>query len=236
MDTSKPILGAPGSAKVTDTILGLHQVIKGALPLTIHLLRNGYLGEAFAIGDSNTVSKLVNTQTLRAEYVELPSTVKDRWTTLDGLQKILNVYRDKESRHKPVMIEGRYLALIYKGPDLTFRIFGDIDELPEHLDKQYVEPLSLIELLYLSGYREWNKLKVIVTRYPITGMGSTYPSDLYTKTTIVGERRYELGPDWVSLGEDYLAAEFPTKKPLAFIDSQIVSPVRIDGKVGLNAD
>jgi len=236
MDTSKPILGAKGSPKSTDTILGLHQVIKGALPLTIHLLRNSYLGEAFAIGDSNTVSKLVNMQTLRSEYVEVSSTIKDRWTTLDGLQKILNVYREKESRHKPVIIENRYLALIYKGPDLTFRIFGDIDELPEHLDKQYVEPLSLIELLYLSGYREWNKLKVVITRYPITGMGSTYPSDLYTKTTIVGEQRQELGPDWLPLGEDFVASEFPTKLPLAYIDSMIVSPVRIDSKLGLNAD
>jgi hypothetical protein len=236
MDTSKPVLGAPGAPRVTDTILGLYQVVKGALPLTIHLLRAGYLGEAFSIGDTNTVTKLVNTKTLESEFVELPSVTKDRWTTLDGLQKIINSYWAIENRHKAVMVEGRYLGLIYKGPNSTFRIFGDIRELPETLDRQYVEPLTLIELLYLSGYREWNKLKVIVTRYPITGIGSTYPSDLYVKTSLVGEQRSELGPDWQPLGEDFVASEFPTRVPLSFVDSQIVSPVRIDSARGLNAD
>ena len=236
MDTSKRVLGAPGAAKVTDTILGLYQTIKGALPLTIHLLRAGYLGEAFSIGDVNTVSRLVNTKTLQREFVELPSVTKDHWTTLDGLQKILNSYWALENRHKPIMVEGRYLGLIYKGPDNSFRIFGDIDELPEDRDRKDVSPLTLVELLYLSGYREWNRLKVVVTRYPITGIGSTYPSDLYVKTTTVGEQRHELGPDWQPLGDDFVASEFPKSDTLAFFDSQVVSPTRIDKARGLNAD
>lgn len=232
MDTSKRYLGGQGSAKASDTILGLHQAMKGAMPFTVNLLRDGYLSEAFGIGETSTVAKLVDPKTLKREEVELPSMTKDRWTTLDGLQKIVNSYQDTANRHKPVMVEGRYLALIYKGPDKTFRIFGDISELPEHLDRQYVEPISLVEFLYLSGYRRWNDLKVIVTRYPVTGLGSSYPSDLYVKTSIVGELRHELGPDWEIIGDDYVAKEFPKKEPEAFLDSQVVSPIRLPGLGG----
>lgn len=233
MDTSRRYLGGKDAPRVTDTILGLFQTMKGALPLTIHLIRNGYLGEALGIGTEGTTAKLVDTKTLKQEVVELNPTTKDRWTTIDGLEKIIQSFQDAKHRHDPVMVEGRYLALIYKGPDKTFRIFGDIDELPEHLDRQYVFPITLVELLYLSGYRTWNTLKVIVTRYPVTGLGSSYPSTLYTKTSVVAEARHELDSNWEVIGDDHLAIEFPTKEPNAFVDSMSVSPLRI---AGLGAD
>lgn len=232
MDTSKRYLGGDDSPRASDTVLGLYQVMKGALPLTINMIRNGYVGEVFGVGDGGVSARLVDKKTLKAEFVELPSLTKDRWTTLDGIEKVVSSYHDISMRHKPVEIEGRYLALIYKGPDNTFRIFGDIDDLPEHLDRSHVSPISLVELLYLSGYQRWNDLKVIVTRYPVTGLGSSYPSNLYTKTSVVGERRVELGPNWEPLGEGHVAKEFPTKDPEAFIDSQIVSPIRLGGLGG----
>lgn len=233
MDTSKRYLGGDDSPKVTDTVVGLYQVIKGVLPLTINLMRNGYLGEVFNFGGESTVTYLVNPKTLKREAVELNSTTKDNWTTIDGIEKIISSYGDSTNRFKPVMVDGYYLALIYKGPDKTFRIFGDIDELPDHFNKADVYPLTLVELIYLSGYRRWNDVKIIVTRYPVTGIGSTYPSDVYVKTTIAGERRMELGHDWKPIGNDFVAKEFPTRNPEAFVDTQIVSSVRM---AGLGAD
>lgn len=229
MDTSKEYLGGKGAPKAYDTVLGLFQTMRGAMPFTINHLRDGYLSEAFGIEDTSTVARLVNPKTLKRETVELPSETKDLWTTLDGLERVVNSFKELENRHRTVWVEGYYLALIYKGPDRTFRIFGDIDELPENLDREHVHPISLVEFLYLSGYREWNKLKVITTRYPVTGMGSSYPSSLYVKTSVVGEARHELGPDWEPLGDDFVAEEFPTKEPNAFLDSSIVSPTRVPG-------
>ncbi|MNI20766.1 hypothetical protein D3C73_742620 [compost metagenome] len=144
-----------------------------------------------------------------------------------------------ENRHKPIVVEGRFLGLIYKGPfpgdasKKVYRIFGDITELPEGWDRKHVAPISLVELLYLSGYRTWNTLKTIVTRYPVTGIGSTYPSTIYTKTSIVGEMRYELDQGWEIIGDDHIALEFPTKEPAAFVDSQVLHPSRL---AGLGAD
>lgn len=229
MDTSKEYLGGVGAPKAYNTILGLYQTMRGAMPFTVNHLRSGYLSEAFGEGDSSTMARLVNPKTYKRENVELPSLTKDKWTTLDGLEKVVNSFKELEVRHQPVMVEDYYLALIYKGPDKTFRIFGDIQEFPEHLDRKYVEPITLVEFLYLSGYQRWNDLKVITTRYPVTGMGSSYPSDLYVKTSVVGEVRYELGPDWEKIGDEYVAEEFPTKEPNAFLDSATISPSRVPG-------
>lgn len=233
MNTSKIELGAPGAPKATDTIMGLFQLTRGILPITIHLLRNGYLNEVFSMNDTSLEANLINTKTLKKESVEIPSLIKDKWATFDGLNKIINSYGDTKNRHKPIMIEGHYLGLIYKGPDNTFRIFGSIDELPESLDKDFVEPLTLVELIYLSGYREWNKNKAVITRYPVTELGSTYPTDVYVRTTVVSEKRMELGQDWEPLGDGYIANEFPFKDPDSFVDSLQVSPTRING---LNGD
>lgn len=233
MDTSTSDLNGINSPSYTDTVLGLFQVIKGALPVTVNLLRNGWLSESFGIGGSATTAKLVDTKTLKSTMVDLAPDVRDRWVTIEGLEKVIESYRLVENRHKPIVIGGYYLALIYKGPDNTFKIFGDISELPSNLDRKYVEPITLVELLYLAGYKKWNTLKTIVTRYPVTEMGSTYPSTIYTKTSIVGEVRQELGQDWLPLGEDFTALEFPTRVPMAFVDSQVIHPSRL---AGLNAD
>lgn len=233
MDTSVEFLGGAHSFRSTDTIVGLYQLIKGVLPVTKYLLRHGYLGDVFGINEVTTTARLVDPKTKQPELVELSPDIKDKWTTLDGLDKLINSYQNVERRHKPVMVEGRYLGLIYKGPDKTFRIFGDIRELPEDRDPKDVHPLSLVELIYLSGYHRWNTVRGFVTRYPVTGLDSTYPTSIYVKTSIVGEKRWELGPDWQPLGDDYVASEFPTKEPNAFVDSQIISPVRL---AGLGAD
>lgn len=232
MDTSTAYLGGPTAPKFTDTIFGLFQVAKGALPITISMLRNGWLSQVFSVGDSAATARLIDRKTLKSELVDLPPDVRDRWITMEGLEKVVESYRPVENRHLPIEIEGYYLGLMYKGPDGTFRIFGDIDDLPKHLSRKDVEPLTLVQLLYLCGYQRWNTLKAIVTRYPVIGMGSTYPTTVYCKTTVKGEVRKELGDDWLPLGDDFQALEFPTKVPLAFVDSQIIHASRLEGLDG----
>lgn len=229
MDTSVADLDAENAPGFNDSIIGLFQVMKGALPVTIYQLRNGWLGEVFGVGGSGTSARLIDPKTLQQDIVDLPLDVRDKWVTVEGLEKLVEGFRNPNIRFKPIKIEGRYLGLIYIGPDKTFKIFGDIRELPEHLDRQYVEPLTYVHLFYLCGYRRWNTLKAIVTRYPVAGIGSTYPSHVYCKTTIVGEVRYELGDDWQLKGEEFKALEFPTRKPEAFVDSQVIHPSRLAG-------
>lgn len=225
-------LGAPNVPKFTDTVVGLYQLIKGILPMTIYQLRTGYLADIFASG--NGMAQLVNPVTLKSELVELPIDVYDRWTTMEGLEKVITSYKDTELRHRTVMLDKYALALIYAPPDRkVFRVFSDIEDLPAELDRAHVRPINLVELIYLSGYRVWNSYCGTVTRYPVSGTGSVYPTTLYTKTTIRGEARKELGPDWQPIEEDVLALEYPTYDPLAYLDSLVIPSARL---AGLGAD
>jgi hypothetical protein len=227
MDTSTEVLGGRNAPKYTDTILGLYQAIKSLGAVSVHLLKTGYLAQIFAPG--NGYANLVDPTTYKGVQVKLASDTFDRYTTVEGLEKVISSYGETTLRAKPVMADGYYLALIYAGPDRTFKVFSSIDELPEGFDRKFVRPINLVELIYLSGYRKWNDYVGFVTRYPVTGTGSCYPSTLYVKTTIVGEMRRELDEEWRVSDEDAVALEFPTYETLAYLDSQVVSSARLKG-------
>lgn len=230
-DLSTEFLGGINAPRYTDTTFGLYQLSRMLLPKVVYWMRSGYLRNIFNHGDNRAL--LVDPVTLSSEVVEVASETYDRWVTNEGLEKVLASYGEVGLRDRPIMVEGRYLALIYVGPDMTFRVFHDISELPEHLDRKYVRPISLVELLYLSGYKDWNNFIAFVTRYPVTGVGSCYPSTTRVKTTIVGDIRRELDENWEPADDTHLATEFPVLPAAAYLDSQVINTTRISG---LNAD
>lgn len=232
MDTSVPVLGEANAVSVNHTMCGLYQVMKGALPKTIHWLLSGWLGQVFQGRQGEAL--LVNPTTLHREHVSLDSDTIDKWTTSAGLEKMVNSYADKDKRLKPVMVGKYYIGLVYRGPDNTFKFFNDIDELPKEggFSKENVHPITLCELFYIAGYREWNKLGAFVTRYPIgQGHSSIYASFIYVKNTVKGVMRYELGSDWMRIGDDYVAPEYPNfaEENPAFLDSLVPHTSRISG-------
>lgn len=231
MNASTPLLGGSRGPKFTDTIVGLYQMAQAAMPITIFCLRTKYLEPIFSLGDNKAY--LVNPKTLKGEIVQLEPPVFDAWQTNEGLEKYLNNFQEVTIRQKPVMVDDYYLALIYKGPDGTFKVFHSIDELPEGLDKKHVHPISNAELLYLSGFDRWKHLHCFITRYPITGTGSTYPSTVYLKTTTEGEARRELDDHWTAYpGDEHLALEFPRADVKTFIDSLVLQAQRLQGLGG----
>lgn len=207
MNTSTPYLGAPGQVTINNTIIGLYQHMKALMPVARYHIRNGFLSKIFVSPDMPV--KLVNKKTFQLEDVELNSEYWDSWTTNEGIERLITAFGEESIRHKYLEIENHYLGLIYKGPDGTFRIFNDITELPEERSLDDVYPLTFVELLYGSLYSVLNTYPLFVTRYPVTGVGSIYPSFAYCKTTVNSEVRQELGDDWKPLGEDYLAFQFP---------------------------
>ncbi len=231
MNASTALLGGPRAPKFTDTIVGLYQTAVGLLPITIYHLRTRYLDEIFGIGDGK--AKLIDPKTFKGVITDVALDTFDKWTTNEGLEKIVQAYGELSTRKKAIMIDDYYLALIYRGLDKTFRVFYDIDELPSHLKRSDVHPINYTELLYLSGYRIWNKQHAFITRYPITGTGSTFPSTIYLKTTTEGEERQELGDDWQPLGPEYVALEFPRNDLDTYVESLVLPSTRL---AGLGAD
>src|SRR5690606_6124861 len=180
MKVDNPVLGESGSIKYNNTIVGLYQAMKAALPITKFQLKNGYLSEIFISPDQPI--NLIDPETFKIVSERIDVSIFDRWTTDEGLDKLITNFSEESIRHDEIKINGKFLALIYKGPDMTFKIFQDMDEFPSNLDKTYVSPLTWAELFYTSTQKALNQLPGFVTRYPITGIGSIYPSITYVKS------------------------------------------------------
>lgn len=217
-------LGDPGYMSFNKTVVGLYQTMKAMLPKARYYIRNGFLNECFTFVGGDVT--LVDPKTLKQVNRVVDKKYYDIWMTNEGLEKVMTSFQDESIRDKPVMVDGYYLGLIYKGPDGTFKMFHGIDELPEGFDKKYVSPITMCELFYLSAYRNWNKQPILVTRYPVNNIGSIYPSFVLVKTTIRDERRRELGPDWKPLeGPDNVAYSFPIPGP--YINSLVPHQSRL---------
>lgn len=212
MNTTQPELGGENSINYNDTLVGLYQTLKGILPVSLFQIKTGFLSEVFpSVG---APALLVNKTTLKSERVMLKSTYYDKWMTNEGLESIISSYKEPSIRHDYVQVDNYYLGLIYRGPDNTFKLIHGIDELPEDRDPKDCRPLSLTELFYCSIYEVSDKYPALITRYPITGVGSIYPSMSKLKTTIEVEKRYKLGDDWQVDKSAKVAYEFPTQTEL----------------------
>jgi hypothetical protein len=212
MNIAQTELGAPDSVDYNDTLVGLYQTLKGILPVTLYRLKTGFLSEVFP--SINTPAILTNKTTLKSERVTLKSVIYDKWMTNEGLESLISSYKEPSIRHDYIKVNDHYLGLIYRGPDNTFRLIHGIDELPDDRDPKDCRPISLTELFYCVIYEVTDNYPALITRYPIAGVGSIYPSMTKLKSTIEVEKRYKIGMDWSIDREAKIAYEFPTQTEL----------------------
>lgn len=208
MNTAVAELGHPKNVKFNDTLVGLYQVSKGMLPVTLFNLRQGFLDRVFSSVGAPAI--LTDAKTLQSVAVQLKATTYADWMSSEGLEKQLTYFKEDSIRHEPIKIENYYLGLCYRGPDGTFALINGIDQLPEGRDAKDCTPITLAELIYCAIYAIANSYPIFVTRYPITGVGSVYPSFIHLKSTIAAEERRPLNPDTWEIEEDQpIAYEFP---------------------------
>lgn len=217
MNTAVPVLGKKGTPGFNSTIIGLYQYLQASLPVSVAQVRE-FLTPMFP--DVNSPAVLVDTKTLRPRDVFLHVRYYDKWVTTEGIEKIIASFKEEDLRNTPLVIDGYYLALLYLGPDGTFKVFQDINELPPSRMREHVRPITLTDLFYLSVYRHFHKYPIFVTRYPITGIGSIYPSNTHLRVTVGFEERRMLGEGWIDAGDDAVAYEFPIQGS-AFVNSLI---------------
>ena len=216
-----------------DTVMGIAQLMKALVPVAIHkLLNHDLVLESFPSGDSSAY--LVDKKTLKRVPVNISNKTTDSWTVYKGVEGLLDTFMDHDVRSAIIEIENHYLGLIYRGPDKTFKILYDIDEAEQYpwMDKKYIHPISWVELVYLMGYKDWNTHPMVLSRYPISGSGSIYPSYVHVKTTVLYETRYEVDNEGNKILENRAIA-FPILDNPTFVDSEAVSPSRL---AGLGAD
>lgn len=216
-----------------DTVMGIAQLMKALIPVAIHKLMNHELVlESFPSGD--TSAYLLDKKTLKRVQVNVTNSTTDKWTVYKGVEGLFETFMDHDVRPAVIEIDNHYLGLIYRGSDNGFKILYDIDEVERYpwMDVKNVHPITWVELIYLMGYKDWNNYPMVLSRYPISGSGSIYPSNVHVKTTVLYETRYELDDDGKLILENKAIA-FPILDNPTFVDSEAVSPSRL---AGLDAD
>lgn len=201
---------------ITTTQVGIFQFMKGCMPLVRHRLKNEVLPHLF---DDLKRMIVIDKKTLRPVAVKPSQKTRDLWSTRNGIEALVNQFGDVGRRHRPVEIEDGYPVLIYRD-DKYVGFVKDIETLPDHLDKKRVKPITWAELFYLVVQPLESKTRGFVTRYPVTGMESIYPTELYVKTTTNAKSLEFL--DGTFAGTGYMFPEMPdTEGKSAFIDTLI---------------
>lgn len=193
MDMGADILGDPSAPTVDTILIGLFQCLKGSIPHVVYLMRNDRLyTTSFPSRDGDAY--LVHPTRLTRTNVQLDDIAIDRWVTIEGNEATIDAFSKDSFKTRPIMINGHYLGLIYQDSE-KYQILSDITELPNGWDKDKVRPITYIEWLYLISHQAINEKKVEMTRYPVTGDGSSYIGDVYVKTTTPSIRleKYEDG-------------------------------------------
>ena len=224
VSASNATLGNPSNIGTNSTVVGIFQLMKAIQPVVIHALLTGYISQVFV--ENSTLAHLVDKKTFKRSNIQLDSLTVDKWMTSPGLAKQIDYFEDRSLRAKPIIVKDHYLGLVYKD-DKYFKLFGDIDELPDGFNKANVKPITYIELFYLSYFDKWNTTPGFVTRYPITGTGSIYPSIAYLKTTETTYDLEELGEDWQPTGRR--AISYPNLINPTYVDSIGTAQSRIGG-------
>lgn len=188
-----------------NTVAGMYQCLQSMFPLTTNLVRE-YATKVFT--GPNTPAYLVNQKTFERETVSVSPAHYDEWMTQEGFEQTLGRFETESLRSDPIVIEGRYFGLIYID-GVSVRFCQGIEELPEGYDKKYLSPITYAELFYLATFKRVAETPVFVTRYPITGLGSIYPSWIYMKSTTKSVKLKVLGPSWEDTGD--VANEFPIR-------------------------
>jgi hypothetical protein len=163
----------------------------------------------------------VDPKTLKKVYVDIDPDLYDEWVSYEGIEKICARFKEEQLRHEVLEYKGYYFGMVYKGPDNTFKFIQDVSELPPDRDPKDLHPITYGELLYIAVYKQAWETYGFSTRYPISGLGSIFPTGIYLKSTVKGEVRYELDDMWQPMEKP--AAEFPING-LTYFSSMSIPP------------
>lgn len=211
---------------ILDTQIGLLQALKATGPIAVYEIMHGYLGQI--IGDGSSDVYLTNKKTLRKELATLSADSLDLYTTVSGIEKLINRFFEKDLRWETVTIDGYWLGLVYNdGKEIKF--FNDISDLPESRDPAFVKPITFAELLYMSVYQRFKKLAGYITRFPVLGSRSTYPSNIRVRTTSKSLLLRALDETWEPLPEEYNIPAYPYQNGTDWLDSIVPHVSRLDG-------
>ncbi len=212
--------------RYNETGIGLYQACAVYSPIMIHKLIEGYLSKVKNPNEGTL--NLVNPTTLVREEVSVKPRLVDRWTTPTGLFKVIDSLRDINIRNRPVMIGGHYLGLVYRD-DQYFRMINDVNDLADTgLSVENVHPVTYGELFYIHGFEWFKDYPATVTRYPINGYRSIYPTYPHVVTTNKDKTLIPLD-EFFKPREGVRAVHYPDVSDNNWFDAMAVHSARLPG-------
>lgn len=164
-----------------DVLIGILQFCKGITPITVNRIRTKFTENIFS--NLDTKAKLFDKK-FNTVYVDVPTKDSNKWLTSDGITSILNSLQQEEIMKSEVKTStGHYLLLIYDDGE-NIKVITDSRLITDDMDKKFIRPITYGEMFFLAIYEVKDKYPGVSTRYPVTGFGSTFPTDVKVKPTI----------------------------------------------------
>lgn len=225
--TSPRFIGDGKALRFNETAIGLYQASAVYAPVLIHEILQQYMSKIYNPIDGKM--NLVNPKSMIREPTDVKPKMIDRWTTPTGISKVIDSLGDMHMRGQPITVGGSYLGLVYRD-EKFFKLVNDINDLNDRpsFSPKNLHPLTYGEFFYIMGYEIFKKFPGTVTRYPITGYRSIYPTYAHVFTT---NRDFELTP----LNENWepdssrTAFHYPDPTDINWFDSMAPHPARLPG-------
>jgi hypothetical protein len=183
---------------------------------------------------------LIDPVSFKQIYLPVDDKDKDALLTTEGINKMLDRFRDVEYRWKPVTAhaDGKpyYLYLVYDtGNEIwIFRNFEEFKEEFKRIKGKYpatgeLRPLSYAEMVYIATYHASKGRSGSCTRYPVTDEGSIFVAKTHLVSTAPGRIVKIINS---TTGDGPMLPEYPIIGK-GFIDALMFHPMR---RAGLSAD
>lgn len=174
-------MNAPSMTRTDQTTVGLFQYLKGTILRSTYDISNGWFKEVFPSDESNM--NLVDIKTLKSVSVPMDTKFYRKYMTHDGLNKQINTLFSKENRIAPITFNDKYFVGLYYDDNNKVYLGQDIDDFPDFIDKNKIQPLTLFLIAYLATYSNSTHTPCIPSRYPVLKEGGTFPSFVYLRAT-----------------------------------------------------
>lgn len=182
----------PQYLKMDEIKIPLFQACKMYTPLIIYNIRMLFLNEVFNITSDQVA--LIDPETNNLVYQPIDEDEKSRFLSSEGIEKMIDLFRDPEFRFTPVVVyneegKGYYLYMVYDDNEVVYltrsvsEVINKINQEIGVYDPQKLRPLTYAEMFYIAALRATSDKNSLITRYPAIEIGSEVPNRVHLIST-----------------------------------------------------
>lgn len=184
---------SPQFLKADETRIGLFQVAKATQPAVLYYLRTQFFDQIFGQSQDVMTISVMDPKSHELVYIDIDPDTRERIASTDGIYTAINKFKSFSSRKKPLTVpdvtgKEYYFYAVYTAGDKIY-VYQSASALAEMIGITTQEViahshfLTWIEALYMATYQVSVGKFAHMTRYPVLGAGSCYPSRIHLAST-----------------------------------------------------